>query len=137
MKPTHGLVPLVGIVPISPDFDSAGPIARCAADIAVMMDAMVDPKLANHIPNGTYTSQLTGSFTGIRIGVLDPTQWHLDDAIALPNKSFDDQVVSSAQEPDMYLLVVQTEQSANPHPRTKRFYRRTTSSDPSDSPSRK
>ena len=44
MKPTDGYIAKDGIVPISADFDSAGPIARCPRDIAMMMDAMVDRK---------------------------------------------------------------------------------------------
>jgi amidase len=95
MKPTQGLVSAEGVVPISSDFDSPGPIARSASDIAVMMDAMVNHKSADKIPYGTYTSKLSGSFDGIRIGVLDPTKWHLNDGMGPPSKVFDDQVVSS------------------------------------------
>ncbi|KAI0857301.1 putative glutamyl-tRNA amidotransferase subunit A [Xylaria cubensis] len=92
LKPTLGLVSQDGICPISSDFDSAGPFARCARDIAILMDAMVDRDKAFNIPNGTYTSELTGVFQGFRIGVLDPSEWHLDPIMTYPNKSFDDQV---------------------------------------------
>ncbi|KAI0389272.1 putative glutamyl-tRNA amidotransferase subunit A [Xylariaceae sp. FL0594] len=40
MKPTLGLVSQDGICPISYDFDSAGPIARSARDIAVLLDVL-------------------------------------------------------------------------------------------------
>ena len=91
MKPTLKLVSQQGICPISKDFDSAGPIARCAYDIAVMMDVIVNPQMRKGA--SSYTSHVTGSFEGIRIGVLDPKDWHLDTTMCRPNKSFDDQVV--------------------------------------------
>ncbi|KAI1736309.1 putative glutamyl-tRNA amidotransferase subunit A [Xylaria scruposa] len=92
LKPTLGLVSQDGICPISSDFDSAGPIARCTRDIAILLDTMVDRNKATNITNGTYTSELTGVFEGLRIGVLDPSKWHLDPKTTYPNISFDDQV---------------------------------------------
>lgn len=94
MKPTLGLIPSTGIVPISAEFDSAGPIARSPHDIAIMLDAMVG---TDGNSNKTYTTQLTGSFDGIRVGVLNPRQWHLNDRLGPPSKDFDDQVVRTAQ----------------------------------------
>jgi Asp-tRNA(Asn)/Glu-tRNA(Gln) amidotransferase A subunit family amidase len=39
-KPTYGHVSLAGIVPVAPSFDHPGPIARCVADLAVLLDAI-------------------------------------------------------------------------------------------------
>ncbi|KAH7031512.1 putative glutamyl-tRNA amidotransferase subunit A [Microdochium trichocladiopsis] len=77
IKPTLGLIDASGIVPICREFDSAGPIAHCATDIAYLMDILVNPELSAHVPPGGYQSQLTGSLEGLRIGVLDPREWHL------------------------------------------------------------
>jgi amidase len=46
VKPTVGLVSRTGIVPVSPTQDTAGPIARCVADAAALLAAMVgaDPQ---------------------------------------------------------------------------------------------
>ncbi len=93
MKPTLGLISQDGICPISFDFDSAGPIARSARDIAILMDALVDREKATNIPNGTYVSHLTGHFDGIRIGVLEPKEWHMPPVAVAPNKEVDDQQV--------------------------------------------
>lgn len=93
MKPTLGLISQDGVCPISLDFDSVGPIARSARDIALLMDAIIDRHRAINILNGTYTSQLTGSFDGIRIGVLDPKAWHMPTVAVSPNKDVDDQQV--------------------------------------------
>ncbi len=43
MKPTLGLVSRVGIVPIAPSQDTAGPMARSAADAALLLGAMAGP----------------------------------------------------------------------------------------------
>ena len=44
MKPTFGLVPLSGVVPIDATFrDVAGPIARTVTDAAIALDIMVGP----------------------------------------------------------------------------------------------
>lgn len=95
MKPTIGLISPEGVCPITADFDSVGPIARSARDIAVLMDALVDREKASKIPQGTYTSQLTGSFEGIRIGVLEPKEWHMPSVAVHPNPAVDDQQVGS------------------------------------------
>ncbi|KAK7423031.1 hypothetical protein QQX98_001321 [Neonectria punicea] len=71
-----------GIVPICLEFDSAGPVARCAEDIASLMDIMADPSYHAKKPAGGYSSSLTGSLEGLRIGVLDPKDWHLPPGVA-------------------------------------------------------
>ena len=47
MKPTVGLVSRTGIVPIAPSQDTAGPVARTAADAAALLGAMVGPDRAD------------------------------------------------------------------------------------------
>jgi Asp-tRNA(Asn)/Glu-tRNA(Gln) amidotransferase A subunit family amidase len=47
-KPTFGRVSCVGFVPVAPSLDTAGPIAGCVADLAIMLNAIsvgdtVDP----------------------------------------------------------------------------------------------
>lgn len=95
LKPTIGLVSQEGICPISLDFDSAGPIARSSRDVALLMDAMVDRSKVKGIPESGYTSYQTKSFDGIRIGVLNPKDWHLPPAVAVPNAEADQQRVCS------------------------------------------
>lgn len=41
LKPSFGLVDLTGVKALSPSLDHAGPIARCSADAALMLDAMM------------------------------------------------------------------------------------------------
>ncbi len=42
-KPSFGLVPLDGIMPLSPSMDHPGPIARCVRDLAILLEVMADP----------------------------------------------------------------------------------------------
>jgi aspartyl-tRNA(Asn)/glutamyl-tRNA(Gln) amidotransferase subunit A len=43
-KPTYGLVSTTGLVPLAPSFDHAGPMARGAGDVALLLEAMIDPR---------------------------------------------------------------------------------------------
>lgn len=40
IKPTHGRVPIDGIIPLSPSLDHAGPMARSIADCAAVLEGM-------------------------------------------------------------------------------------------------
>jgi amidase len=77
IKPTLGLVSRSGIIPISHSQDTAGPMARCVADAAILLNAMAgaDPQDAATAENSgktmpDYTLALQpGSLQGMRIGV--------------------------------------------------------------------
>ncbi|KAH6630994.1 putative glutamyl-tRNA amidotransferase subunit A [Chaetomium sp. MPI-SDFR-AT-0129] len=60
MKPSLSLIFRDGICPICLESDSTGPIARHPRDIALLMDAMVDPENPHAKPGGSYLSRLTG-----------------------------------------------------------------------------
>lgn len=62
-KPTVGVIPQQGIVPISASQDTAGPMTKTVGGAALMMDAMV---------GGTaYANGLeAGSLQGVRVGVM-------------------------------------------------------------------
>ncbi len=40
VKPTHGLIPIGGIIPLAPTLDHAGPMARSLADCAALLTAL-------------------------------------------------------------------------------------------------
>lgn len=81
LKPTVGLVSRSGIIPISISQDTAGPMGRTVADVAVLLSAMA--AVDAHDPAGPasdgrrppdYTTALqTGALKGKRIGVLRQT----------------------------------------------------------------
>lgn len=90
IKPTTGLLSRFGILPLSPSFDTPGPIARDVTDAAVMLSAMAgeDPKDArtaeskgNTPPGLDYTRFLKrGSLKGTRIGYSDHDRTDLGTA---------------------------------------------------------
>lgn len=82
IKPTFGLVPNVGVVPLGGSTrDVVGPIARTVLDAAVTLDVLAgytpaDPKTVasfGHIPSKGYAAELhIGSLRGSRIGLYGP-----------------------------------------------------------------
>ena len=74
MKPTHGLVPYTGIMPIEQTIDHVGPITGSVADNALFLDVLagedgLDPR--QHAPEvHRYTEALGRGCAGLRIGVL-------------------------------------------------------------------
>jgi amidase len=74
IKPTVGLLSREGIVPISADQDTAGPIARNVTDAAVLLGAMTgvdaaDPATSGQVAHTDYTEFLdAGALNGAVIG---------------------------------------------------------------------
>ncbi|WP_028389561.1 Asp-tRNA(Asn)/Glu-tRNA(Gln) amidotransferase subunit GatA [Legionella fairfieldensis] len=73
IKPTYSLISRFGMVAYASSLDQAGPMARSAADLALILQAMAgfdhnDSTSANRIiPD--YLSTLNGSIKGLRIGL--------------------------------------------------------------------
>ena len=71
LKPTLGLVSQEGIIPISHQQDTAGPMARSVTDVAILLGALRSPfgEVVGHQLPGDYTQFLQrGSLQGARIG---------------------------------------------------------------------
>ena len=60
LRPSSGLVPNHGVVPVSWTFDTVGPIARSAEDCGLMLDAIAQTATA-----------IDGGVKGLRIGVVE------------------------------------------------------------------
>jgi amidase len=69
LKPTKGRISGERIIPISHSQDTAGPMARTVRDVAMIIEIVDTMSYRTAIPN-RFTSALTGSIKGIRIGVL-------------------------------------------------------------------
>ncbi|MBF0688394.1 MAG: amidase [Cellulomonas sp.] len=73
LKATYGRVPKSGCIPLGYSLDHIGPMARSAADCALMLEALAghDPSdlTSATAPVSPYTAALTGDLTGLRIGV--------------------------------------------------------------------
>ena len=74
MKPSHGLVPYTGIVPIDPTIDHAGPMTATVTDNALLLSVLagedgLDPR--QHGPRvGDYLGGIEDGVTGLRIGLV-------------------------------------------------------------------
>ncbi|MDI6029174.1 amidase [Corticibacterium sp. UT-5YL-CI-8] len=77
LKPTYGRVSRHGAMPLSFSMDCIGPLARTAADCALMMEAIAGPDAQDPTSAGTpvpaYSRNLTGDLSDCRIGV--PSNW--------------------------------------------------------------
>lgn len=63
-KPTHGIVSQEGVLPLAWSFDHVGPMARTAADCALLLDVMARP---GALPQSAPTPPTT--LEGLRVGV--------------------------------------------------------------------
>jgi amidase len=75
MKPTHGLVPYTGIMPIEPTIDHTGPMTTNVADNALLLEVIagddgLDPRQKSPQVD-RYTAALGQGVAGLRIGVVN------------------------------------------------------------------
>ena len=75
LKPTYGLVPYTGIFPIELTLDHTGPMARTAADVALLLEAIagpdgLDPRQRSGLSGEAYSQALTGDISGLRVGIV-------------------------------------------------------------------
>lgn len=88
IRPTYGLVSLAGVYPRAYSLDTAGPLARSVADVAVLLDHMAgyDPEDPNSSRNqiaGGYTDNLEEGVRGLRLGIVkDYTFRDVDPEVA-------------------------------------------------------
>ena len=61
LRPSLGLIPNGGVVPVSWTFDTVGPIARSAEDCSLLLEALAP----------SYRSELAGGVRGLHIGVVE------------------------------------------------------------------
>jgi aspartyl-tRNA(Asn)/glutamyl-tRNA(Gln) amidotransferase subunit A len=74
MKPTHGLVPLDGVVLISASHDHVGPLARSVADAALLTRTLAGRPLGE-----------VGAVKALRVGILQDTDKYCDGAALDPD----------------------------------------------------
>jgi aspartyl-tRNA(Asn)/glutamyl-tRNA(Gln) amidotransferase subunit A len=86
LKPTYGLVPLRGVVPLATCLDHVGPLARSSEDCARVLSVIagidhLDPTSSQY-PLTDYSADLNRSVAGVRLGVVRPLWAALDAEIA-------------------------------------------------------
>jgi len=81
-KPTYGLVSTRGIIPLSWSLDHVGPMARTAADAAIMLQAIAyyDPQdiYCQRFPPVFYPSAIEEPTASLRLGIA-PDFWNQSD----------------------------------------------------------
>jgi amidase len=75
MKPTHGLVPYTGVMPIEATIDHTGPMTATVADNALLLEVIagpdgLDPRQYD-VRVDKYTTALGRGVGGLRVGVVD------------------------------------------------------------------
>jgi amidase len=77
LKPTYGLIPYTGCIPIDVSIDYLGPMGRRIDDVARLLEAVagfddgLDPRQRADLPVQPYTQLLgDGSLAGLRVGVV-------------------------------------------------------------------
>ena len=75
LKPTHGLVPYTGVFPIELTLDHTGPLARSAAEVALLLEAIagpdgLDPRQGPGRSGETYSQALSGDVNGLRLAIV-------------------------------------------------------------------
>jgi amidase len=109
LKPTVGLISRGGIIPISISQDTAGPMGRTVADVALLMNAMagVDdadpagPAARDKIPADYRSSLKTDALKGRRFGVLRQAMGFHPDVDASMQKAIDSMTAAGAEVVDV------------------------------------
>jgi amidase len=101
LKPTYGLVPYTGAFPIELTLDHLGPMARSAADCALMLEAIagpdgLDPRQRADLLAQPYSKLLTGEIKNLRIalvregfGIQGYSQKDVDDGVLAAARRFE------------------------------------------------
>lgn len=77
IKPTYGLVPYTGALPIDYSVDHLGPMAMSTYDCALLLEVIagyddgLDPRQSPDMVAKQYTEALTGDAQGLRIGIVN------------------------------------------------------------------
>ena len=74
LKPTHGLVPYTGILPIEVTVDHVGPMSATVADNAILLEVLAGPDAYDPRQRGgesrAYVTLMAGGVSGMKIGVV-------------------------------------------------------------------
>jgi amidase len=101
LKPTYGLVPYTGAFPIELTLDHLGPMARSAADCALMLEAIagpdgLDPRQRADLIAQPYSKMLSGDVRGLRFalvregfGISGYSEKDVDECVIAAARSFE------------------------------------------------
>ena len=99
MKPTFGLVPRTGVIPTWPYLDTHGPLARSAADAALLLAAIAGPDLSDPLAltaafdGAPFAALRDDALSGVRLGVVEahvPRAQMVAEAVAFWDRALGD-----------------------------------------------
>lgn len=93
LKPTAGTVPREGAWTLSTALGSIGAMTKSAKDLAIMTAIIQSDEVRKKLPATGYTSFLTKTFKGLKIGFVDPSIWHFPAESCPPIASVTEQLV--------------------------------------------
>lgn len=93
LKPTRGLVTGEGCWRVSKNLDTPGAMARSTRDLAAATEILLEPFVREALPPGGYGPFLTGSFKGLTIGFVDPSEWRFPPDLWVPSEEAKEQQV--------------------------------------------
>lgn len=94
IKPTVGSVDRLGIWGVSSHLDSVGGLTKSVHDLVDITTALVKPDLISSKSEKGYRQFLTRDFRGLRIGFLDPRDWHFPQELCKHIDAVTNQLVS-------------------------------------------
>jgi amidase len=90
MKPTHGLVPYTGVMPIELTIDHTGPMSATVADNALLLEVLAGPDGLDPRQEGVeadrYTEALEQGASGLRIALVREGFGHVNSQAAVDAK---------------------------------------------------
>jgi aspartyl-tRNA(Asn)/glutamyl-tRNA(Gln) amidotransferase subunit A len=91
LRPTHGRVPISDVIPVSETHDTVGPMARSAADCALILAVIAghdpDDPVSVEAPLGNFLPTLADGIAGVRIGV--PRNHYLEGVAPDTHRAFE------------------------------------------------
>jgi amidase len=77
VKPGRGYVSANGVFRISRSFDAIGAMARTPCDLSLLTESILTPEARSKLPESGFQNSLTGSWQGLKVGIL-PSTWGID-----------------------------------------------------------
>jgi amidase len=86
MKPGRYQVGLGGVYHISYTLDTVGAMAKSVSDLAELSTIILEPHARQALGKDGFSSHLSKSFKGLKVGFLQPDQWRLPETLWKPDE---------------------------------------------------
>lgn len=94
LKPTPGNTEMEGVWMVSDVFDAVGAMAKSVTDLASITEICLRPESRANLPANGYASFFQNSFSGLKVGFLDPEVWRWPPHVQKQENGSLEQIVS-------------------------------------------